>query len=93
MNEPLAKQMIRQIAFAIHKLYINGLSHNRLNLESIVHNEMGQVFVNYFKSSKEALSEREKTLNIHFYPPEMLLSKNCYESHKNDIWALGCITL
>jgi len=49
--------------------------------------------VNYFKASKLPPSKNDKNIFLYYYPPEMILNEDRFYSQKNDIWAIGCITL
>lgn len=87
------KIILREILVGLSYLHSHRLAHNRLGLDTFVYDKEGRVLLNNFMSSKQPLSETEKTTKTHFYPPEMLLSKNNNYSEKNDIWAVGCIAL
>jgi serine/threonine protein kinase len=93
LEEQTAKIYLRQLLLAVHQLHHEHQTHNRINMDNIFHDKMGNVLLNNFKSSKHPLSETEKSLYLYYFPPETLLSRNNMSSEKNDIWSIGCVTL
>lgn len=89
----MTRNYIRNLVSAVLHLHRNGLTHNRINLLNVYHDGEGKALINWYSASKKPLTEQEKKKNFYYFPPEILLSRNYYESPKNDVWGIGCITL
>jgi hypothetical protein len=89
----MVKAYLRHLVTGVLHLHRNGLTHNRLNLETVQHDGKGRAIINWFLSSKGPIMEQQKKKHFYFFPPETLLSRNYYESQQNDVWAIGCIAL
>lgn len=51
-QEPTAKVFLRQLTSIVAQLHQEGYSHNRLSLDTILHDGEGNLLINYFKSAR-----------------------------------------
>jgi hypothetical protein len=56
------------------RVHDKGYTHNRLSLDTIVHDGEGHVLVNFFKASLEVVGKTERLAYFHYFSPEMLES-------------------
>ena len=53
-----AALFLRQTALGVQSMHRQGVKHNRLNLDNLLHDKMGQVWINVFTATNKPPSER-----------------------------------
>lgn len=93
MEEHTARIYVRQLVEGVKAMHRQGLRHNRINLDNVLHDKEGNVWINPFTASQKPPTEKEKNLYTYYFPPETLLAKERVIQSRNDVWGIGCITL
>lgn len=94
-EESLGKRYLKQIALGLQHMHYHRRGHNRLTIKAILYNKNGELFINAVRSTSFVPSRDDlaSSKEFHYFAPEFLLSKGFSRSLKNDVWALGCLTI
>ena len=84
---------MKQLVEGVKAMHRQGNRHNRINLDHVLHDKEGQIWINPFTASNKAPTAKEKTLYPYYFPPEALIAKDTLIQSRNDVWAIGCVTL
>jgi serine/threonine protein kinase len=80
VSNKLTRIYIRQLVGALLHLHGEGFTHNRLNMDNVIHDGEGRVFIDWLASSEDPLSDQERLKHFYYFPPEVLLSPNFQRS-------------
>lgn len=75
-------------------LHFHKKSHNQLNTKTILYNKQGNLFINMMKAASIHRKKEDLINNntLYWHSPEFLSPKKS-KTFKNDVWALGCLTI